>query len=235
MLVIIARDGDGRLGGGAADGREGRRHHQERASAGTRSSSSPARSTAAEAGKAQTILVLGSDHRFTDPKSAKGFTSPQARSDTMMLVRLDPTRRRRRCCRSRATSRSDPRPRDPTRSTPPTRSAAPTSSRRRSSSCSARRSRSTTSSTSTSAASSAPSTTCGRLRRRRPVLLPLQRRPAAEPAVLGDQRQAGLPEARRLRRAGLRALPPHRQRTSSAPPASRTSCARSRTRSARAS
>jgi polyisoprenyl-teichoic acid--peptidoglycan teichoic acid transferase len=47
--------------------------------------------TAAEAGKAQTLLVLGSDHRFTDPKSAKGFSKPrEARSDTIMLIHLDP-------------------------------------------------------------------------------------------------------------------------------------------------
>ncbi len=47
--------------------------------------------TKAKAGDAQTILVLGSDRRFTDPKSAKGFKSAQpARSDTIMLLHMDP-------------------------------------------------------------------------------------------------------------------------------------------------
>ncbi len=44
--------------------------------------------TAAEAGKAQTLLVLGSDKRFTDPKGPKRYSN--ARSDTIMLVHLDP-------------------------------------------------------------------------------------------------------------------------------------------------
>jgi LCP family protein required for cell wall assembly len=39
--------------------------------------------TKAEAGKPQTILLVGSDHRFGDGKD-------DARSDTMMLVRIDP-------------------------------------------------------------------------------------------------------------------------------------------------
>jgi LCP family protein required for cell wall assembly len=39
--------------------------------------------TPAEAGKPQTILLVGSDHRY-------GATKQDARSDTMMLVRLDP-------------------------------------------------------------------------------------------------------------------------------------------------
>jgi anionic cell wall polymer biosynthesis LytR-Cps2A-Psr (LCP) family protein len=39
------------------------------------------------AGKAQTILVLGSDRRFVDIKQDN-----PARSDTMMLVRLDPSK-----------------------------------------------------------------------------------------------------------------------------------------------
>jgi LCP family protein required for cell wall assembly len=39
--------------------------------------------TPAEAGKPQTLLLVGSDHRYGDP-------GDDARSDTMMLVRLDP-------------------------------------------------------------------------------------------------------------------------------------------------
>jgi polyisoprenyl-teichoic acid--peptidoglycan teichoic acid transferase len=39
--------------------------------------------TEAQAGQPQTLLLIGSDHRFRDP-------SDNARSDTMMLVRLDP-------------------------------------------------------------------------------------------------------------------------------------------------
>lgn len=39
--------------------------------------------TPADYGKAQTLLLIGSDHRFTDARS-------DARSDTMLLVRLDP-------------------------------------------------------------------------------------------------------------------------------------------------
>jgi len=44
--------------------------------------------TVAQAGHAQTLLVLGSDHRFHDPKGKKSYSN--ARSDTIMLVHLDP-------------------------------------------------------------------------------------------------------------------------------------------------
>jgi LCP family protein required for cell wall assembly len=47
--------------------------------------------TEAQAGDPQTLLVLGSDRRFHDPKATKGFTAPQeARSDTIMLIHMDP-------------------------------------------------------------------------------------------------------------------------------------------------
>ena len=49
-----------------------------------------------------------------------------------------------------------------------------------------------------------------RLHRRRPPLLPLERRAAAVGAVRGDQPRAGLPEALRHRGARLRPLPPQR-------------------------
>ena len=51
-----------------------------------------------------------------------------------------------------------------------------------------------------------------RLRRRRPPLLPLQRRAAAVAAVRGDRHRARLPEALRQPVARLRALPPRRLR-----------------------
>jgi polyisoprenyl-teichoic acid--peptidoglycan teichoic acid transferase len=44
--------------------------------------------TAADAGKPQTLLVLGSDKRFHDPRGPKKYSN--ARSDTIMLVHLDP-------------------------------------------------------------------------------------------------------------------------------------------------
>ena len=48
--------------------------------------------TEAEAGKAQTILVLGSDRRFDEDKrnNPRLRRSVPARSDTVMLIRLDP-------------------------------------------------------------------------------------------------------------------------------------------------
>ena len=51
-----------------------------------------------------------------------------------------------------------------------------------------------------------------RLHRRRPPLLPLEPRPAGQPALRGDRRPARLPEAVRAEGARLRALPPPRQR-----------------------
>ena len=51
------------------------------------------------AGGPQTILVLGSDRRFVDIKAKN-----PVRSDTIMLVRLDPSQGGDRgACRSRAT------------------------------------------------------------------------------------------------------------------------------------
>jgi len=49
--------------------------------------------TPAEAGKPQTILVLGSDRRFDDLKANNKFLrhNAPARSDTVMLLRLDPS------------------------------------------------------------------------------------------------------------------------------------------------
>src|SRR5262249_26507161 len=44
--------------------------------------------TAADAGKPQTLLVLGSDKRFHDPRGPQKYSN--ARSDTIMLVHLDP-------------------------------------------------------------------------------------------------------------------------------------------------
>ena len=62
-------------------------------------------------GEPQTILLLGSDRRFGDGKG-----NPP-RSDTMIVVRLEPDRTRRRSCRCPATSRSRSRATAPTRST----------------------------------------------------------------------------------------------------------------------
>ena len=86
----------------------------------SRSRTSRARSTASSAGGPQTILVLGSDRRFADIKEKN-----PARSDTIMLVRLDPSQGRdgRHVDPARPEGRH-PRPRRRTRSTPPTRSAA---------------------------------------------------------------------------------------------------------------
>ena len=53
-----------------------------------------------KAGQPQTILVLGSDRRFIDIKEKN-----PVRSDTLLLVRLDPARGVTASCRSRATSR----------------------------------------------------------------------------------------------------------------------------------
>ena len=53
------------------------------------------------AGKPQTILVLGSDRRFQDVKEKN-----PVRSDTLLLVRLDPARGVTAVMSIRATSRS---------------------------------------------------------------------------------------------------------------------------------
>ena len=54
---------------------------------------------AAESGEPQTIMLIGSDRRAETAIGGSGG----ARSDTIILVRLDPTSRRPRCCRCRAT------------------------------------------------------------------------------------------------------------------------------------
>ena len=65
-----------------------------RARGGSRSPASRTCSTTSTAGKPQTILVIGSDRRYIDRKSEP------ARSDTMILVRLDPDKRARPRCMS---------------------------------------------------------------------------------------------------------------------------------------
>jgi anionic cell wall polymer biosynthesis LytR-Cps2A-Psr (LCP) family protein len=74
----------------------------------------------AEAGQAQTIMLLGSDERYGDRKAGI-----KPLSDTILLVRLDPDKRRSPSRRSRATCRS----RSPG-STAATRSTTPTSAGR---------------------------------------------------------------------------------------------------------
>jgi len=66
-----------------------------------------------------TALVIGTDHRGTDPKSDPGL------SDTLMLVRMDPRAATSRCSPSRATCRSTSPASGSRRSTPPTPTAAP--------------------------------------------------------------------------------------------------------------
>ena len=74
-----------------------------------------------------------------------------------------------------------------------------------------------------------------RLRRRRPPLLQRQRPPPAAGQVRGDRRQARLSEALRRRTRSTTCASATSTPTSSAPPASRTSCARPRTSSGSAS
>ena len=52
--------------------------------------------------------MLGSDRRYSDLKKNNPLLakSNPARSDTILLVRLDPRQQATRCCRSRATSRT---------------------------------------------------------------------------------------------------------------------------------
>ena len=138
-----------------------------------------------------------------------------------------------RCCRSRATCRSRSRATGPRRSTTPTRSAARRSPRARSSELTGLK------------INHVINVNFGGvprggqraellLHRHRPALLPLQRGPAAEPALRRDRRPGRLPEALRRGRPRRTCASATPTTTSSAPPASRTSCARPRTRSARA-
>ena len=160
------------------------------------------------AGKPQTILVLGSDRRFVDIKQDN-----PARSDTMMLVRLDPQGGHRGDVDPARPQGADPlRAAASTRrrSTPPTRYGGPALTVKTVAQPAAhpdqpRRQRELRR---LPARRQPPGL---RLRRRRPALLPLQRRACRSARSTRRSTSSRLPEALRLEVPGLRALPPRRR------------------------
>ena len=93
IRALIAGDPDdlavgdrGRLGGAAGDRRRRRRVRRRR---GARRRSTSRRSPRAEAGDPRTFLILGSDERYGDRK-----LKIKPRSDTILLVRVDPDTKR---------------------------------------------------------------------------------------------------------------------------------------------